>query len=273
MEISSEKRRPVILVTNDDGFRAKGIEALIEMAKPFGRVVAVAPREGNSGMSHAITIKTPLRLKRRIQSEDFELYSVDGTPVDCVKLAMNQLFQNPPDLIVSGINHGSNASVSIFYSGTMAATIEGCLYGIPSIGFSLLDYSSSPDFSTAIEYGRNIVSNVLSNGLTKGCCLNVNFPILPANEIKGIKICRQNRGTWREELEKRTDPRGQDYFWLTGYFQNDEPNSTDTDEWALANGYISVVPITVDLTHYQEINRLNKWNFIDISQSYADKNR
>lgn len=273
MENSSEKRRPVILVTNDDGFRAKGIEALIEMVKPFGRVVAVAPEEGNSGMSHAITIKVPLRLKRRLQTEDVEIYSVDGTPVDCVKLAMNQLFKTPPDLVVSGINHGSNSSVSIFYSGTMAATIEGCLYSIPSIGFSLLDYTSNPDFSSAIEYGRKVVSNVLENGLGKGTCLNVNFPVLPASEIKGIKVCRQNMGSWKEEFEKRTDPRGQDYFWLTGYFHNDEPNATDTDEWALANGYVTIVPITTDLTNHKEIERLNKMDFSKNAQSYAAKNR
>ncbi|MHC1705263.1 MAG: 5'/3'-nucleotidase SurE [Tenuifilaceae bacterium] len=273
MENSSEKRRPVILVTNDDGYRAKGIEALIEMVKPFGKVIAVAPREGHSGMSHAITIKVPLKLKKRMQSDDVVVYSVNGTPVDCVKLAMNQLFTNPPDLIVSGINHGSNSSVSIFYSGTMAATIEGCLYDIPSIGFSLLDYTSNPDFSSAIEFGKKIVANVLENGLENGTCLNVNFPVLPAEDIKGIKVCRQNKGIWKEEFEKRVDPRGQDYYWLTGYFQNNEPNATDTDEWALANGFVSVVPITIDLTNYNEIEKLNKWDFSKFSQSYASKNR
>jgi len=273
MENSLEKRRPVILVTNDDGFRAKGLEALIEMVKPFGKVVAVAPKEGNSGMSHAITIKSPLRLKKIEQNEDYELYSVDGTPVDCVKLAMNQLFKTPPDLVVSGINHGSNSSISIIYSGTMAATIEGCLYNIPSIGFSLLDYSSNPDFSASIEFGRKIVNSVIENGLVKGTCLNVNFPVLPVDEIKGINICRQNKGVWREEFEKRTDPRGHDYYWLTGYFLNEEPNATDTDEWALANGYISIVPISVDLTNHKEIESLKKWNFSKTIQTYATKNR
>ncbi len=272
MENSTKERRPVILVTNDDGFRASGIEALIEMVKPFGRVIVVAPEEGNSGMSHAITIKTPLRLKRRKRADDVELYSVNGTPVDCVKLAMNQLFQIPPDLIVSGINHGSNSSVSIFYSGTMAATIEGCLYNIPSIGFSLLDYSSNPDFSAAVQFGRVVVQNVLDNGLSNGTCLNVNFPVLKVDDIKGIKVCRQNSGIWKEEFDKRSDPRGQEYFWLTGYFHNNEPDAVDTDEWALANGYISIVPITIDLTRYQELERLKSWNFTINDQKYVAKN-
>lgn len=270
---SIKERRPVILVTNDDGFRAKGIEALIEMVKPFGRVIVVAPEEGNSGMSHAITIKTPLRLKKRSRNDDVELYSVNGTPVDCVKLAMNQLFQVLPDLIVSGINHGSNASVSIFYSGTMAATIEGCLYNIPSIGFSLLDYTSNPDFSAAVHYGQIVVKNVLEKGLSNRTCLNVNVPVLKTDEIKGVMICRQNNGIWKEEFDKRTDPRGQEYFWLTGYFQNNEPDATDTDEWALANGYISIVPISIDLTRYQEMERLKSWSFTKKDQRYATKNR
>ncbi|RPH34524.1 MAG: 5'/3'-nucleotidase SurE [Bacteroidales bacterium] len=273
MENSSEERKPIILVTNDDGFRAKGIEALIEMVKPFGRVIAVAPDEGNSGMSHAITIKTPLRLKRRKRTDDVELYSVNGTPVDCVKLAMNQLFHIPPDLIVSGVNHGSNSSVSIFYSGTMAATIEGCLYNIPSIGFSLLDYTSNPDFNAAVHFGQSIVQNVLEKGLMTGTCLNVNIPVLRIDEIKGVKVCRQNSGIWKEEFDKRSDPRGQEYFWLTGYFHNNEPDATDTDEWALANGYISIVPITIDLTRYQELERLRTWNFTINDKKYATKNR
>jgi len=270
---STKTRRPVILVTNDDGFHAKGIEALIEMVKPLGRVIVVAPEEGNSGMSHAITIKTPLRIKKRSRTDEVELYSINGTPVDCVKLAMNQLFTNPPDLILSGINHGSNASVSIFYSGTMAATIEGSLFNIPSIGFSLLDYTSNPDFSATVHYGRTIVQSVLEKGLSKGTCLNVNVPVLPIDKIKGFKICRQNSGVWKEEFEKRTDPRGQEYFWLTGYFQNNEPEATDTDEWALANGYISIVPVTTDLTNYSEIERLNQWSISKHDQNYAAKNR
>ncbi|MDI3526861.1 MAG: 5/3-nucleotidase [Tenuifilum sp.] len=274
IEEKGEKRKPVILVTNDDGYKAAGIKALVEMVKPFGRVVVVAPEEAQSGMSHAITIKTPLRLSEKSSEDDVSFYTVNGTPVDCVKLAMSQLFSKRlPDLVVSGINHGSNSSISIIYSGTMAAAVEGCLYGVPSIGFSLLDYSEFPDFSGAIEYGRVIVDRVLTEGLSAGCCLNVNVPVLPLNSIKGIRFARQNRGTWREEFEKRTDPRGEDYYWLTGYFHNDEPNATDTDEYWLKEGYVSVVPIQIDLTNYKELQRLKSWSLEDINLSHAEKNK
>jgi 5'-nucleotidase len=255
-----QSKNRVILVTNDDGYKSGGIEALIEMVKPLGRVVVVAPEEGNSGMSHAITIKVPLRMKHRSRNDDVELYSVNGTPVDCVKLAMNELFAtNPPDLMVSGINHGSNASISVVYSGTIAAAIEGCLYGIPSVGFSILDYGECPDFRASIIYGREILKGVLEKGISPECCLNVNIPVLPPHEIKGVKVARQNRGSWREEFEKRTDPRGVNYYWLTGYFHNDEPEATDTDEYYLSKGYITVVPVNVDLTDYQEMKKLQGW--------------
>jgi len=273
-EENGELKKTTILVTNDDGFRSAGIEALVEMVKPFGNVVVVAPEEGHSGMSHAITIKTPLRLKKHKRTDDVDFYSVNGTPVDCVKLAMNQLFTSKlPDLVVSGINHGSNSSISIIYSGTMAAAIEGCLYGVPSIGFSILDYDETPDFTATIEYGRLIVRNVLENGLTPGSCLNVNVPVLPLKSVKGIKVTRQNKGTWREEFEKRTDPRGVDYYWLTGYFLNEEPNATDTDEYWLNEGYITVVPVHVDLTDYKELDRIKSWRFDQIVIPHAEKNK
>lgn len=270
---SKSIRKPVILVTNDDGINAKGIKALAEMAKQFGRVVVVAPDEGNSGMSHAITIKHPLRLKKHNWGDDIEAYSVNGTPVDCVKLAINQVFKHKPDMLLSGINHGSNSSVSVFYSGTMAAAIEGCLYEIPSIGFSLLDYMPDADFTGAIMFGKQVIQNVLDNGIRNGVCLNVNIPAIPKDEVKGIKICRQNMGTWREEFDKRTDPRGTDYFWLTGYFQNDEPQAIDTDEHALSNGYVSIVPISIDLTDKIEHARLSGlFNNLDFStKQSADK--
>lgn len=272
LEGIGEVGQPVILVTNDDGYKAAGLEALVEMVKPFGKVVVVAPEEGHSGMSHAITIKVPLRLKKRERDDDVALYTVNGTPVDCVKLAMSQLFTNRiPDLVVSGINHGSNSSISIIYSGTMAAAIEGCLYGIPSIGFSLLDYDELPDFSASIMFGRVIVQNVLEKGLSKGCCLNVNIPVLPVKSVKGIRVARQNKGTWREEFEKRTDPRGVDYYWLTGYFLNEEPEATDTDEYWLNQGYISVVPVQVDLTSYTELERIKSWNFEHVTISNPKK--
>ncbi|MDX9771663.1 MAG: 5'/3'-nucleotidase SurE, partial [Tenuifilaceae bacterium] len=171
MSTSSNKREPLILISNDDGYRAKGLEALIQMAKPLGRVVVVAPSEGRSGMSHAITIKDPLRIRKQKRTDDVELYSVNGTPVDCIKLAMSEVLKTTPDIILSGVNHGSNSSVSVFYSGTMGAAIEGCLYGIPSIGFSLLDFMPDADFTGAVEYGKPIIESVLANGLKRGVCL------------------------------------------------------------------------------------------------------
>jgi 5'-nucleotidase len=256
MSTSTDRREPLILISNDDGYRAKGLEALIEMAKPLGRVVVVAPSEGRSGMSHAITIKDPLRIRKHTRTDNVEMYSVNGTPVDCIKLAMSEVLKTTPNIILSGINHGSNASVSVFYSGTMGAAIEGCLYGIPAIGFSLLDFLPDADFTGAVQFGRPIVESVLNNGLRNGICLNINFPAIPANEIKGVRVCRQNMGTWREEFDKRTDPRGIDYYWLTGYFHNEEPEATDTDEYALANGYASIVPIRVDLTDKEMVATL-----------------
>ena len=270
---NKNSRQPVILVTNDDGVNAKGIKALVEVAKQFGRVVVVAPDEGNSGMSHAITIKHPLRIHQHNWGDDVEVYSVNGTPVDCVKLAISQIFKHKPDLLLSGVNHGSNSSVSVFYSGTMAAAVEGCLYGIPSIGFSLLDYMPDANFSGAIMYAPKIIDSVLSKGIRNGVCLNVNIPAIPKNEIRGIKVCRQNMGTWREEFDKRTDPRGFDYFWLTGYFHNEEPESTDTDEYALSNGYVSVVPVSIDLTDNIEHARLSGIFANSASLSNASKRK
>jgi 5'-nucleotidase len=254
-----KKLKPVILITNDDGYRSKGLKALIEAAQPFGHIVVVAPSEGQSGMAHAITVKVPLRMEKVEEKEDFEMYVCSGTPVDCVKLANNQLFKtNRPDLLLSGINHGANSSSSIVYSGTMAAAIEGCLYEIPSIGFSLLDFSKNADFSSATTFVRKIVSNVLQDGIKPGICLNVNIPKLLANEIKGIRICRQNKGVWREEFDKRLDPNNREYYWLTGEFYNLEPHAEDTDEWALHHGYVSIVPVQVDLTDYKSMELLKK---------------
>ncbi|HEX2936208.1 MAG TPA: 5'/3'-nucleotidase SurE [Bacteroidales bacterium] len=255
-------KKPVILITNDDGYRAKGIKALIEALQPFGHLVVISPSEGQSGMAHAITVKVPLRMEKVEEKEDLEFYVCTGTPVDCVKLANNQLFrESKPDLLVSGINHGANSSSSVVYSGTMAAAIEGCLYEIPSIGFSLLDFSRNADFSATIEYIRKISKNVLEHGLKPGVCLNVNIPKLPAQEIKGIRVCRQNKGVWKEEFDKRLDPSNREYYWLTGEFYNLEPHAEDTDEWALHHGYVSIVPVQVDLTAYETIKQLNTWDW------------
>jgi 5'-nucleotidase len=252
----------IILVTNDDGYLSKGIEALIEAVKPFGHVIVVAPVQPHSGMSHAITVNIPLRMEKIEKNNGVEFYIVSGTPVDCVKLANYQLFSNrKPDLLVSGINHGANSSTSVVYSGTMAAVIEGCLYQVPSIGFSLLDFSHNPDFSAAITYIRKIVQNVFKNGIPIDCCLNVNIPKLPHDEIQGIRICRQNKGVWREEFDRRRDPHNREYYWLTGEFHNLEPDAEDTDEWALHHKYVSVVPVQVDLTAYKTIDVLKTWTW------------
>ncbi len=243
-----ENNRPLILVTNDDGIHAPGLKTLIDMARKLGDVIAIAPDEGRSGMSHAITIKYPLRIKRLREEEGLEFWSCSGTPADCVKIAVNQLLEKKPDLLLSGINHGSNSSISVVYSGTMAAAVEGGLHAIPSVGLSITDYSSRPDFSGCILYGEEIIRKTLVDGLPAGVCLNVNFPRIPADKIRGIKICRQARGLWIEEFDKRTDPHKRDYFWLTGYFENYEPDDEDTDEWALKNDYVSVVPVRIDFS-------------------------
>jgi len=259
--MEEEMKKPLILVTNDDGIDAKGILALIEMVRPLGEVVVMAPFHANSGMSHAITVKVPIRYKKIREEENLTVYGCNGTPVDCVKLANSELLSRKPDILVSGINHGSNASISIMYSGTMGAVIEGCVNGIQSVGFSLLDYASDADFSQIIDHGRKIVQNTLENGLPEFTCLNVNFPAIKREEIKGVKVCRQAKGTWKEEFDKRTDPRRGEYFWLAGYFENNENGSVDTDEWALAKNYISVVPVEIDFTAYEHMDYFKKWSY------------
>jgi 5'-nucleotidase len=252
--------RPLILVTNDDGLEAKGLKELAEVVKPFGRVVVVAPSEAQSGMSHAITVKNPLRIKKMHEEDNLLMYKCNGTPVDCVKLACNQLLKEKPDMLVSGINHGSNSSTSVFYSGTLGATLEGCINEIPSIGFSLLSLDADADFTASKSIAARVIQKVMEHGLPHSVCLNVNIPKGSAEEIKGIRICRQNRGFWREEFDKRTDPMGKNYFWLTGYYHNSEPEAGDTDEWALRNGYVSVVPLQTDLTAYTMMEKIRGWN-------------
>lgn len=249
----------LILVTNDDGVHAPGIRALIEVLQPFGKLVVVAPHEGQSGMSHAITVKVPLRIETLEETVNRKVYSCNGTPVDCVKLALDQILERTPDLVVSGINHGANSSTAVVYSGTMAAAIEGCLNQIPSIGFSLLDFSRNADFSEAVIHIPGIVRRVLEEGLAPWTCLNVNIPMKGPKPISGIQVCRQTKGMWKEEFDRRRDPAARDYFWLTGEFKNMEPDAKDTDEWALAQNYISIVPVKIDLTDYDSLSKLKKW--------------
>ena len=254
------KKKKLILVTNDDGIEANGLKALIDTARNLGRIVVVAPECPQSGMSHAITVKKPLEVEKISEEEGFVFYKCNGTPVDCVKIALNQLLDEAPDIIISGINHGSNSSSSVFYSGTMGAAIEGCINGIPSVGFSLLSLDPDADFSASRNVAGKIIRKVLSNGLPKSICLNVNVPFIPEEKIAGIKVARQTRGLWKEEFDKRTDPLGRDYYWLTGNFHNTEPDALDTDEWALKNNYVSIVPLHPDLTCYNTLDIIKNWD-------------
>lgn len=249
-------KKPNILITNDDGYRSKGITSLIEAAIEFGEVVVVAPNNSKSGQSHAITVKDFLRLTKVHQEKGLTIYRSSGTPVDCVKLAVQEL-NIKPDIILSGVNHGINSSVSVHYSGTMGAVKEGCLLGIPSVGFSLDDFSADADFGHAKFVIQQVLPKVLKHRLPKWVCLNVNIP--KTNELKGIKVCRQAHGVWNEEFDKRQDPHGQHYFWLTGAYELLETGAQDTDEAALRDGYASVVPTTVDTTAYHVLDEISEW--------------
>jgi 5'-nucleotidase len=254
--------KPLILITNDDGFEALGLESLVEAAKVFGEVVVVTPDGHRSGMGHAITMSVPLRVKLHKTENGIEYYRSNGTSVDCVKLGQRVILcDRKIDLVLSGINHGSNSSVSIIYSGTMAAAIEASFEGTPAIGFSLLDYSPNADFSAAIVYAKKIIEKVLQKGLPKHICLNVNIPKLPLSEIKGIKITRQTLGYWHEDLEEHADPFRGKYYWLAGFLVNLEQDATDTCEWALHNGYVSVMPVHFDMTSHKTINTLKHWEY------------
>lgn len=253
-------KKPLILVTNDDGINAPGLRTLIKVLNTIGDIVVVAPDSPQSGMGHAITLDSTLYVERVIvDNEKQEEYSCSGTPADCVKLGIREVLERKPDLCVSGINHGSNSSINVIYSGTMSAAIEAGIEGIPAIGFSLLNYKWNADFSHAKHYVKTISEMVLKHGLPNGIVLNVNIPDISEKNIKGIKICRQAKANWVEEFDKRKNPQGKDYYWLTGKFINLD-NGEDTDEWALENGYVSVVPVQFDLTAHHYIQNLNSWN-------------
>lgn len=251
--------KPVILVTNDDGITAPGIRALVDAMKSLGEVIVVAPDRPQSGMGHAITIEDPLRLDEVAVFGEVEAYQCSGTPVDCVKLAVDRILHRKPDLCVSGINHGSNSSINVIYSGTMSAAMEAAIEGIPAVGFSLLDYDFHADFEASKHYAGKIAATLLKKSLPSGTLLNVNIPRLPMPEINGMKVTRQANAKWQEEFTERIDPRGRKYFWLTGKFVNFDKGD-DTDEWALENGFVSVAPVQYDLTAHQSLQEIrNYW--------------
>ncbi|MEO6550439.1 MAG: 5'/3'-nucleotidase SurE [Ferruginibacter sp.] len=248
---------PTILITNDDGITAPGIRNLVEAVKDLGKIVVVAPDKPQSGMGHAITIGHPLRMNKIEIFEGVEAWQTSGTPVDCVKLAVDKVLHRKPDICLSGINHGANHSINVIYSGTMSAAMEASIESIPSIGFSLLNYSYEADFEPARHYVRKIVSSLLSKKIDKHLLLNVNIPSLPMELIKGVKVCRQAYAKYEEDFKQRKDPQGKKYYWLTGAFVNFDKGK-DTDVWALDNNYVSVVPVQFDLTNYKMKEELEK---------------
>ena len=250
--------KPLILVSNDDGITAPGIKNLVEVMKTLGDVIVVAPNSPQSGMGHAITVGDTLRLKESDIFDGVRSFECSGTPADCVKMARHYVLkdQRQPDVVVSGVNHGSNTSISVLYSGTMSAAIEAAIEGTPAIGFSLCDFSSAADFSHTHEYIKRITRQVLEKGLPKGVALNVNFPPKRNESLKGIRICRQANAKWVEEFDERRDPNGRRYFWMTGNFVNFD-RGEDNDEWAIADNYVSVVPCQFDLTAHHAIPVLN----------------
>ena len=250
MSKAKNKEQPVILITNDDGITSPGIKALVEAVKHLGKVVVVAPDKPQSGMGHAITIGHPLRMHAIHLFDGIESYQCSGTPVDCVKLAVDKVLHRKPDICLSGINHGANHSINVIYSGTMSAALEASIESIPSVGFSLLDYSIEADFTGAKKYAAILVEHLLKRNYDKHLCLNVNIPAVDETLLKGLKVCHQAYAKYEEKFDERSDPHGKKYYWLTGDFVNFDKGK-DTDVWALKNNYISVVPVQFDLTHYK----------------------
>jgi 5''/3''-nucleotidase SurE len=253
----TKKEKPLIFITNDDGVQAKGINELIDVVRPLGEIVVVAPDGARSGMSGAITSINPIRLNLIKQENDLTVYSCSGTPVDCVKLGVSQVLKRRPDLILSGINHGSNAGVCVIYSGTVGATLEGCILGIPSLAVSLTDHDHNADFSEAVKYAKYVAELVLEEGLPQNTCLNLNVPNIP--QVKGLKVATQTKGFWDKEFLEAKDPTGKPVYWLTGAFFNEDPNNMENDEWALSQGYASVVPLKVDMTDYEALSKIRHW--------------
>jgi len=261
MTKKNKKEEKIILVTNDDSITAPGLKALAKAAIPFGRVVVVAPDKPQSGMGHAITINAPLRLTKVDFFDGIEAYTTNGTPVDCVKLAVDKVLHRKPDICLSGINHGANHSINVIYSGTMSAAMEAAIESIPSVGFSLLDYSLDADFEPSKIVVAKVIEQILSHKkIDKHLLFNVNIPAIPFNKIKGIKVCKQAYAKYEEKFMERLDPHGKKYYWLTGEFVNFD-KSKDTDVWALANNYVSLVPVQFDLTNYTLKKEIQNWKF------------
>jgi 5'-nucleotidase len=257
MEKKSE--RPLILISNDDGYEARGIQALVEMVRGLGDVIVCAPDGPRSGFSCAFSATVPLTLTQHHAEEGVEVWSCNGTPTDCVKMALAHVCQRRPDLVLGGINHGDNASVNTHYSGTMGVVLEGCMKYIPSVAYSLCDHREDADFEPLRPHIIRMTKKVLNEGLPKGTCLNVNFPLLESGEYKGVKVCRMSAGTWLNETTCCHHPRGYDYWWMVGRYRNDEPEAEDTDRWALDHGYVAVTPTTIDVTSYEALKSMKEW--------------
>ncbi len=250
--------KPLILVTNDDGITAPGLKALVEVVKKIGEVFVIAPDSPQSGMGHAITVNSPIRIDKSDVFGKIPTYTCSGTPVDCVKIGIFHVLKRKPDLVISGINHGSNAGSNVIYSGTMSAAVEGAIENIPSIGFSLDDFAHDANFLPAQHFARVIIQKALASDFPDSICLNVNIPNLPLEKLQGIKVCRQAMAFWEDRFDEREDPLGKKYYWLTGKFR-DQEGAEDTDMAALKKGYVSVVPVQFDMTAHHAISRLNQW--------------
>ena len=255
----TEQKRPLILISNDDGYQAKGINSLIDMLRDVADLLVCAPDSARSGFSCAFSATTPLRLEKIREEEGLQVWASNGTPTDCVKLALSVLLEGRrrPDMVIGGINHGDNASVNTHYSGTMGVTLEGCMKYIPSVAFSICDFRPDADFEPLRPYVRLITQRVLQEGLPRGVCLNVNFPVVAEGDYRGVKLCRMSAGSWTNEITTCHHPRGYDYYWMVGRYQNDEPEATDTDRWALDHGYVAITPTRIDVTAYEAFPRLN----------------
>ena len=253
-----KNKKPLILISNDDGVSAKGIGVLVETLRDLGEIMVMAPDGPRSGASGAITSEIPVRYYKVKEEEGLTVYKCSGTPVDCVKLALFELLPRCPDLVIGGINHGDNSAVNVHYSGTMGVVIEGCLKGVPAIGYSLCDHDADADFNPMLPYVRKIAEEVLVHGLPKGTCLNVNVP--KTSELRGVRSCRQTDASWGNEWCKGQHPKGGEYFWLTGKFTNNEPEAEETDRWALEHDYVAITPIQIDMTAYALIDTLKTWN-------------